>query len=110
MRELIETDLLSSAEIDREIYNNHDGNTDFYDLEEESTVHADPAYVYQQACAACHGGNFEGGVGPELNYIGSRMDVNVIKDIILYGQASMPGDLLDEREAEAMAAYLVGLQ
>jgi hypothetical protein len=110
LRELIETNLLSSAEVDREIYNNHDGNTDFYDPEEESTVHADPSYIYQLKCAECHGGNFEGGVGPELYSVGGRMDVNDIKDIILYGQGSMPISELDEREAEAMAAYLTGLQ
>ncbi|NKE04776.1 c-type cytochrome [Mesobacillus selenatarsenatis] len=108
LRELVETNLLSSAEVDRAIYNNHDGNTDFYDMEEE-TVHADPAYIYEQACASCHGGGFEGGVGPELYSVGYRMDINEIKYIIMYGQGSMP-PMLDEREAEAMAAYLVGLQ
>ncbi|MGV2939664.1 cytochrome c [Mesobacillus sp. LC4] len=110
LRELIETNLLSSAEVDRAIYNNHDGNTDFYDMEEEDTVHAEPYYIYEQACASCHGGNFEGGVGPELYSIGYRMDIYEIQNIILYGQGSMPVGLLDEREAEAMAAYLLELQ
>lgn len=110
LKELLETDLLSSAVVDSAIYDYKGGNTDFYEPEEESTAYPEPSYIYQQACAACHGENFEGGVGPELYSIGSYMDVNEVKDIILYGRGNMPAGMLDEREADAMAAYLIGLQ
>ncbi len=48
--------------------------------------------AYNNSCAACHGGNGQGGVGP--SFIGSDLikgDISKHIDIVLNGQATMPG-------------------
>lgn len=108
MRELVKTDLLSSAEVDS--VDNDELGTDFYEQMGEGVVLDDPYEVYVGACASCHGVDFEGGAGQSLIGIGSYMDQNQVKDIILYGHGSMQAGLLDDNQAEALAAYLVELE
>lgn len=68
----------------------------------------DTKKVVQQNCASCHGQNLEGGVGPALKDIGSRLDKDAIAKIIKEGRPpGMPGGLIsDEKQVEAVAAYL----
>lgn len=62
--------------------------------------------VYQQSCASCHGEDLSGGVGPDLNAVGSSYSAEEIVDIINNGLGSMPSVSLDEDEADAVAQWL----
>lgn len=62
--------------------------------------------VFQQSCASCHGDDLSGGVGPDLNTVGSSLSADEIVDIINNGLGSMPSVSLDEEEADAVAQWL----
>jgi mono/diheme cytochrome c family protein len=60
------------------------------------------AVVFRQTCAACHGKNAEGGVGPRL--AGAHLTVAAAKVQIDNGGSIMPAGLVkDTREADVLA-------
>ncbi|WP_435367716.1 cytochrome c551 [Mesobacillus subterraneus] len=67
---------------------------------------ADPEKLFNQKCSSCHGGNLEGGVGPKLSDVGSRLSQEDIEGIIAKGQGSMPAKLLEGDDASAVAEWL----
>ncbi|WP_050179899.1 cytochrome c551 [Domibacillus robiginosus] len=71
----------------------------------ETTVSAGEE-VYQQSCLSCHGENLEGGFGPELSAIGSKMSEEEILSVIENGQGQMPPNVVEGEDAEAVAAWL----
>lgn len=73
----------------------------------DASYDADAAKAsYQSSCAGCHGGNLEGGAGPALSDVGSRLSKDEILDIIKNGRPGMPAGLLQGDEAENVAAWL----
>lgn len=66
----------------------------------------DPEKLFGQKCSSCHGGNLEGGVGPKLSAIGSKLSTADIEKIILEGQGSMPKGLLQGEDASSVASWL----
>ncbi len=66
----------------------------------------DPEGMVKASCASCHGQNLEGGVGPELATVGSRLSAEDIANIINNGQGAMPGGMVDAAKAETIAAWL----
>jgi cytochrome c551 len=70
------------------------------------TAGADPEKLYNQKCSSCHGGNLEGGVGPKLSDVGSRLSQEEIESVIANGQGSMPPKLLEGDNASAVAEWL----
>lgn len=70
------------------------------------TAGADPEKLYNQKCSSCHGGNLEGGVGPKLSDVGSRLSQEEIESVIEKGQGSMPPKLLEGEDASAVAEWL----
>lgn len=62
--------------------------------------------LVKQNCASCHGQNLEGGAGPALQNVGSKLSKDEIENIILNGQGSMPKGLLAEDEAAVVAEWL----
>lgn len=72
----------------------------------EASYDADAAKASYQTCAGCHGGNLEGGSGPALSDVGSRLSKEEILDIIENGRPGMPPGLLKGDEAENVAAWL----
>lgn len=72
----------------------------------EASYDADAAKASYQACAGCHGGNLEGGSGPALNNVGSRLSKEEILNVIKNGRPGMPAGLLKGDEAENVAAWL----
>lgn len=62
--------------------------------------------LYNQSCAACHGQNLEGTVGPNLQTVGSRLSKDEILDILQNGRGTMPGGLVKGEDAETLAAWL----
>ncbi|HAQ06926.1 MAG TPA: cytochrome C551 [Bacillus bacterium] len=70
------------------------------------TAGADPEKLYNQKCSSCHGGDLEGGVGPKLSDVGSRLSQEDIEKVIAEGQGSMPPKLLEGDDASAVAEWL----
>lgn len=62
--------------------------------------------IYQQSCASCHGGNLEGGFGPNLQKVGNKYDQEDIEAIIANGQGQMKGGIVKGEDATAVAAWL----
>ena len=67
---------------------------------------ADPEKLFNQKCSSCHGGNLEGGVGPKLSDVGSRLSQEEIESVIANGQGAMPPKLLEGDDASAVAEWL----
>lgn len=68
----------------------------------------DAAALFAQQCAACHGQDGEGGVGPNLTGL-SDSDLSAAAEQIRNGGGAMPAfeGRLDDDEIEALAAYVV---
>lgn len=70
----------------------------------------DPEAIFQNNCAACHGADLSGGAGPALQKVGSNYSKDEIKDIIINGKqgdmGTMPGGLVNNEQAEAIAKWL----
>lgn len=62
--------------------------------------------IFAQSCASCHGQNLEGGVGPDLTKVGSRLDAAAIEGIITNGKNAMPAGLIQGDDAKAVAEWL----
>lgn len=45
---------------------------------------------YRNHCMACHGANLEGGLGPNLQHVGSRLSKQAIITKITFGVGQMP--------------------
>lgn len=70
----------------------------------DTTAHAEE--VLNQSCISCHGQNLEGGLGPALNDVGSRMSEDEIRDIIVNGKGQMPPNLISGEDLDAVVQYL----
>ncbi len=62
--------------------------------------------IVQQSCIGCHGRELEGGAGPNLTEVGAKYSQEGIKNIIINGQGSMPKGLLNDADADVVAAWL----
>ncbi len=62
--------------------------------------------VYLENCAACHGSELEGGIGPNILDAGRRFSREALTSIILNGQQAMPAVSLSDNERNAVAEYL----
>ncbi|HLS22516.1 MAG TPA: cytochrome c [Pseudogracilibacillus sp.] len=74
--------------------------------EETSDVEA----IYANSCAACHGDDLSGAVGPDLTAVGGSLSAEEIEDIILNGLGSMPPVSVSEEEAAELAEWLVEME
>ncbi|MBR3121355.1 cytochrome c550 [Oceanobacillus profundus] len=66
------------------------GSEQTEESQEGETTGGDPEAVFQANCAACHGGDLSGGMGPALTTVGSTHSADEIADIIQNGIGSMP--------------------
>lgn len=71
-----------------------------------SASFSDGELLYKKSCIACHGNNLEGGVGPKLQKIGSKLSVDQIKNQIINGRGSMPAGILKDDDAQKVAVWL----
>ena len=62
--------------------------------------------LYKQSCASCHGGNLEGGNGPTLTSVGSKLSESEILEMIKNGKGMMPSGLVSETDAKILAKWL----
>lgn len=91
----------------REAIQNQEKNGGEKQAEEQSGgTSMTPEEMFQSKCASCHGGNLEGGVGPNLTQVGSRYSAEEIKEIIVNGRGAMPAGLYTGEQAEQLAQWL----
>ena len=81
-------------------------SSDSTDSSSEKVEVADAEEIYKQTCFGCHGNNLEGASGPALKEVGSKYSEEEIETIIVNGQGSMPGGMVEDAEAEALAKWL----
>ncbi|MGG0717185.1 cytochrome c [Robertmurraya massiliosenegalensis] len=62
--------------------------------------------VYSQSCSRCHGQILADGVPGDLENIGTELSEEEIDEIIRKGKGMMPGRLVKEEEAAAIAEWL----
>lgn len=67
---------------------------------------ATPEEIYQANCLGCHGGSYEGGMGPALKGVGDKKSEDEIKTIIKDGKNAMPDGLVPEEKLDEMTKWL----
>ena len=72
----------------------------------ETASAGDAEKVYGQYCASCHNADLSGGVGPELQKVGSRLSQDEIATVLKDGRNAMPGGLIKDADLDAMAEWL----
>jgi cytochrome c551 len=72
------------------------------------TTTADAATVFKQNCVSCHGVDLGGGVGPNLQNVGSRLSADQIATTIADGRNAMPSfkAKLKSTEINALSVWL----
>lgn len=85
-----------------------DQATEEQDTEEQTADAGEGEDLFQQSCAACHGGDLKSGNAPDLDTIGSKYSKDEILDIIENGKGGMPAGLLKGDDAAAVASWLSG--
>jgi cytochrome c551 len=74
---------------------------------EGESVHAsNPEEIVNSTCITCHGENLQGGGGPALDKIGSKLSQNEIEDIINNGKNGMPSGLISGEDVTVVAEWL----
>lgn len=77
----------------------------------EETAAADPEEIYKANCASCHGSDLTGDSAPDLTQVGNKLSEDEIKDIIINGtEGGMPGGLVDNEQAAALAEWLAEME
>lgn len=64
------------------------------------------AQTFQRNCISCHGDNLQGGAGPKLADVGSRLSKEEILKTIENGGNGMPAHIIEGKEAEDVAKWL----
>lgn len=73
----------------------------------KSSTAMDGEEIYKESCAACHGDQLQGAVGPGLtNMKGKYSEAEVLK-IVNEGTKKMPGNLLDAEKSEIVTKWLM---
>ncbi|MCL6525856.1 MAG: c-type cytochrome [Thermaceae bacterium] len=65
--------------------------------------------VYLQNCAACHGAQAQGGIGPALKGNPVLKAPEAVREIVTKGRGQMPAVPLGPQELQALLEYLKGL-
>ena len=84
------------------------GNTDETENNSGETAASagDEARLFEVKCASCHGVNLQGGAGPKLSDIGTRLTKEDIEKVIAEGKGMMPKELVKGEDADKLAAWL----
>lgn len=62
--------------------------------------------IVQQTCTACHGEQLEGGVGPNIQHATETYSNEELMRILINGKGTMPGEIVNEEEAQEIITYL----
>ncbi|MEH7308615.1 c-type cytochrome [Neobacillus drentensis] len=72
-----------------------------------SSTAMDGESLYKESCAACHGENLQGAVGPTIVNMKSKYSEAEVLKIVNEGTKKMPGNLLDEEKSEIVTKWLM---
>jgi mono/diheme cytochrome c family protein len=75
---------------------------------EDGTFEADGEEQYKIHCAVCHGGDGQGGSGPELaGQVADKLTVAQHVDVVMNGRAGMPAwaSSMEDDQIAAIVAY-----
>lgn len=61
---------------------------------------------FESNCASCHGKDLAGGMGPNLQKVGSKYSKDQILNIIKNGRGQMPPGMAQGTDADNIAAWL----
>lgn len=73
---------------------------------------SDAVQLFQTNCESCHGDNLQGGIGPNLQHVGSKLTFEQIVRQINSGGGPMPGygplnqAILSEQQVQTLAKWL----
>lgn len=73
-------------------------------------VASSPEEIYKGTCIGCHGGSYEGGMGPALKGIGEKVSLDEIKETLKNGRGAMPPGLVKDEQVDAMAKWVSELK
>ena len=63
--------------------------------------------IYKESCAACHGDQLQGAVGPPIANMKSKYSEADVLKIVNEGTKKMPGNLLDKEKSEIVTKWLM---
>ncbi|WP_409301728.1 cytochrome c550 [Peribacillus sp. SCS-155] len=69
-----------------------------------------PEDIYKSTCISCHGDQYQGGMGPKLKGIGSKLSEEQIKETIQNGKGAMPPQPVEGKALDAMAKFIHDLK
>jgi cytochrome c550 len=73
-------------------------------------VAANPEDIYKANCLACHGDQYQGGMGPKLVGVGDKYSQEELADIVVNGIGNMPSGLVKPDQAAGMAEWLSNIK
>src|SRR5699024_8008353 len=105
----IEESILSELAYDIQTGDNaeDDNNGENDDINEGEETASAGEEAYQMNCAACHGDDLQGAVGPDLTTAGDNFTEEELMDIMENGKGDMPPMLTDEEKSKAIAEWLL---
>ena len=62
--------------------------------------------IFKQSCSSCHGDQLQGIIGPNLQHVGAKFSEKDITNIIAQGRGSMPPNVVEGADAQAVAKWL----
>lgn len=67
-----------------------------------------PEATYQKNCMNCHGMNLQGGIGPDLTKVGSKLSKEDIHNILEKGKGRMPAQksYISAEDLEKLSTWL----
>lgn len=74
---------------------------------DKSSTAMDGETIYKESCAACHGEELQGAVGPTVANMKSKYSEEEVLKIINEGTNKMPGNLLDKEKSEIVTKWLM---
>lgn len=74
---------------------------------DKSSTAMDGETIYKESCAACHGEELQGAVGPNVANMKSKYSEEEVLKIINEGTNKMPGNLLDKEKSEIVTKWLM---
>jgi cytochrome c551 len=74
---------------------------------DKTSTAMDGETIYKESCAACHGDQLKGAVGPPVVDMKSKYSEADVLKIISEGTNKMPGNLLDEEKSEIVTKWLM---
>lgn len=74
---------------------------------DKSSTAMDGETIYKESCAACHGEELQGAVGPTVANMKSKYSEEEVLKMINEGTNKMPGNLLDKEKSEIVTKWLM---